>query len=74
MVRTIISLDPEEKSWLDRKAQQTGVPMTELVRQAVRRMRRDEDASVDRLLEQTRGLWRRGDGLSYQRRLRREWP
>ena len=29
--------------------------------------------SLDRLLAQTAGLWRREDGLDYQQRLRQEW-
>lgn len=73
MIRTIISLDAEDKSWLDRRAEKTGVPMTQVVREAIRRMRHEEDESFDALLERTRGNWRHGDGLAYQRRLRRQW-
>ena len=29
MVRTVISLTDEDKEWLDQRAQQIGVPMTE---------------------------------------------
>ena len=76
VVRTVVSLDPEDKEWLDRKAQQEHVPMTELVRRAVRRMREESTASpgaFETLLRETSGIWRAGDGLSYQRRLREEW-
>ena len=73
MIRTVISLDAEDKSWLDRKAEETGVPMTQVVREAIHRMRHEEEESFDALLERTRGKWRHGDGLAYQRRLRREW-
>lgn len=73
MIRTIISLEPEDKAWLERKAEAAGVPVTELVRQAIRRMRREEDVSFEKVLKQTRGLWRKGDGLAYQRRAREEW-
>lgn len=76
MVRTLISLDAEEKAWLDRAAKREGVPMTRLVRRAIRRLR-DEEASdpkgFERLLQETSGLWKAGDGLAYQRRLRGEW-
>ncbi|HTQ79202.1 MAG TPA: ribbon-helix-helix protein, CopG family, partial [Thermoanaerobaculia bacterium] len=41
MIRTIISLDPEDKLWLDRKAEEENVTMTELVRQAIRRYREE---------------------------------
>lgn len=73
MTRTIISLDPGEKAWLERKAREQGVSMSALVREAIRRLRKQEDVSFDKLLKQTSGLWRKGDGLAYQRRLREEW-
>jgi len=73
MTRTIISLEPEDKQWLDRTARAQGVPMTRLVREAIRRMRQQEDVSFEELLKQTSGLWHKGDGLAYQRRLRKEW-
>jgi hypothetical protein len=73
MTRTIISLDPDDKSWLDKRAAATGKTMTEIVREAVRRMRKEEESAFGDLLNETRGLWRSGDGLAYQRRLRKEW-
>ncbi len=77
MIRTLISLDPEDKSWLDRMATERGVPMTEIVREAIRRLRAASDqptpATYDALIERTRGLWRHGDGLAWQKRLRDEW-
>lgn len=76
MVRTVISLDEDDKRWLDRRAKEEGVPMTELIRRAVRLLRSlapSEHRSLDDLLHATAGLWRRGDGLRYQERLRREW-
>jgi len=73
MTRTIISLDPEDKQWLERTAQAQAVPMARLVREAIRRMRQQEDISLEELLRQTSGLWKRGDGLASQRRLRKEW-
>ena len=76
MVRTVISLDENDKRWLDRKAAQEGVPMTEIIRRAVRLLRGQSPAeclSLEELLEVTHGLWKRGDGLDFQRELRREW-
>ncbi len=76
MVRTVISLEEEEKAWLDRRAEQEKVSMTELVRRAVRQYRQQrelEARSVHRLLEETSGIWTGEDGLSYQRRIRGEW-
>ncbi len=76
MVRTLISLDTDDKAWLDRVARAERVPMTQLVRRAIRRLREEQEAAphgFDRLLRETAGSWRRGDGLAYQRRLRAEW-
>ena len=77
MPRTVISLDQESKDWLDRQATDRGVPMTELVRQAVREFRAKEQRaarpSMQEILRRTSGIWRSGDGLEYQRRLRDEW-
>ena len=76
MIRTIISLDPEDKLWLDRKAEEENATMTEIVRQAIRRYREEHELAsppLERLLAETSGLWRQGDGLEYQRRLRQDW-
>ena len=76
MIRTVVSLDKEDKAWLDRKAAQEHVTMTEIVRRAVRRMRKDSAGSpeaFDALLRETSGLWKQGDGLSYQANFRAQW-
>jgi hypothetical protein len=73
MTRTVISLDPKEKKWLDEEAKRSGKPMTEVVRIAIRYMREEKEKSFDDLLHQTSGTWREGDGLAYQRRVRSEW-
>jgi len=73
MIRTIISLEAADKAWLERKAKEDGVPETEVVRRALRSLRRQEETSFEDLIEQSRGIWKKGDGLTYQRRLRREW-
>lgn len=77
MVRTVISLDPELKAWLDKKAKESGKPMTAVVREALAEYRADQTArsrpSRPELLERTRGIWKQGDGLAWQRKLRDEW-
>jgi len=59
--------------WIDIKAAQDGVSMTELVRRALHQYREREEQAVDRLLSETSGIWKAGDGLEYQGRLRDEW-
>ena len=76
MVRTLISLEAEEKAWLEKRAREEGVSMAELVRRAVRRMRSEgggEGATTAELLTATSGTIAGEDGLVVQKRLRGEW-
>jgi CHASE3 domain sensor protein len=73
MTRTVIALENDVKAWLDQKAIAAGVPMTEIVRQALRKMRDEEQGALDRLLASTSGIWTAGDGLEYQQAQREEW-
>ena len=76
MIRTIVSLSEEDKAWLDAEAGREGVAMAEIVRRAVRHLRRADSAaepSFDDLLEELSGTWTAGDALDWQRKLRDEW-
>jgi hypothetical protein len=73
MTRLLVSLNEQERSFLQRKARQTGVSMAEVVRQSIQRMKTAEQKSFHDLLDATKGTWRGGDGLRYQRKIRREW-
>jgi hypothetical protein len=76
MIRTLISLDAEEKRWLDRRAEEEGVTMTQIVRTAVRRYREQSEAaepSLEEVLRRTSGLWKGEEGLAYQDKVRGEW-
>ena len=76
MTRTLISLDADDKAWLDRKAREERVPMTRLVQRAIKQLRKQAEenpSGFTRLLRETAGTWKAGDGLAYQRTLRTEW-
>ncbi len=76
MVRTVISLDEDDKTWLDREAKRENIPMTELIRRAVRAMRKQkelEEITLETLLQNTSSTWTHGDGLKWQSKLREEW-
>lgn len=77
MPKTLVNLDADDKAWLDQEAGRRRVPMTELVRQAVRsfRLREQGQAEPDlaEVLTVTSGLWQQGDGLDWQQRMRSEW-
>jgi len=77
MPRTVINIDSDDKRWLDREARQQHVPMTELVRRAVRAYRGRAEAlskpDLQAALSSTSGIWQGRDGLEHQNRLRKEW-
>ena len=76
MVRTVISLDPEDKAWLDQQAKRERAPMTRVVQRAIRRLRQESTATpseFEKILRDTAGTKKFGDALAYQRKLRAEW-
>lgn len=76
MIRTIVSIEPDDKAWLERKARQERIPMTRLVGRAIKRLREESESKPSRfhlLLRATAGMQKFGDALAYQRKLRREW-
>jgi len=73
MTRTIISLENDDKKWLDEESRRSGLPKSAIVRLSIRYLRLDREKSFQNLLNQTSGTWKEGDGLAYQERLRSEW-
>jgi hypothetical protein len=73
MTRTIISLENDDKKWLDEESARSGLPRAEIVRLSIRYMRLDREKSFENLLNQTSGTWQEGDALAYQERIRSEW-
>jgi hypothetical protein len=71
MTRIFFTIEDHDKEWLEKRARIENVSRQELIRKAIRQMR--NQATLAEALEATRGIWHDGDGLSYQRRLRREW-
>ncbi len=47
--------------------------MSHIVRVAVRLLQENEDKSFEDILNRTSGVWKNGDGLAYQQRMREEW-
>jgi len=77
MRRTIISLEPDDRDWLARRAQVEHVPQTEVVRRALRLYRQNAETrgsqSFEELAQLTSGIRQGEDGLIVQQRLRDEW-
>lgn len=78
MARTAVEIDADDEAWLEHEAHQRGETVAVLVREAVHeyRQRREQHEQVGGLpaaLARTAGLWRAGDALAWQERLRTEW-
>ena len=72
--RTIITISDEDKSWLESYSKTYGISMAETIRKGIARLRDEKGkATYQRLVRETRGIWKREDGLQYQEKLRSEW-
>ena len=72
--RTIITLADEDKRWLESYSSLHRISMAEAIRQGIRKLKEAEFSENYRtLVQNTRGLWKSGDGLTYQKQIRAEW-
>lgn len=72
--RTIITISEEDKRWLESYGKARGISLAEAIRKGIKKLREDESSGMYRvMIDRTRGLWKKGDGLTYQRQLREEW-
>lgn len=72
--KSVITISDEEKSWLESYSRARGISTAEAIRKAIKRLREQEGQSVyQSLIAQTRGIWKKGDALEYQEKLRSEW-
>jgi hypothetical protein len=72
--RIIITLSKNDKIWIESYSKAYKISVAEALRQGLTILRRQEgQVAYHRLVEKTRGIWRKGDGLSYQQAMRSEW-
>ena len=72
--RTIITLPEEDKLWLESYSKANKVSVAEAIRQGISRLKQEETEETYRVLvDMTRGIWMKGDGLKYQKKIRAEW-
>jgi hypothetical protein len=72
--RTIVTIPEKEKRWLMAFSKAHGVSMGEAIRQGIACLKAtDGMTSYKQLVQDTRGIWKKGDGLTYQKRIRSEW-
>ncbi len=72
--RTLITIKNEDKEWLKSYSRIHDISMAEAVRQGIQKLKTSEGRNLyASLVKRTYGIWRRGDGLKYQKNIREEW-
>jgi hypothetical protein len=73
-VRTIITLSEEDKQWLESYSSLHHMSVAEAVRRGIRKLKEAEfSENYQTLVLNSKGLWEKGDGLTYQKQIRTEW-
>ena len=72
--RTIITVSDQEKEWLGIYTKTQGISMAEAIRRGIACLKASQSlASYQKIVNDTKGIWSKGEGLKYQERLRTEW-
>lgn len=73
-VRTIITLSEEDKKWLESYSRLHHMSVAEAIRRGIKKLKAAEFLeNYQTLVLNSKGLWKKGDGLTYQRQIRTEW-
>lgn len=72
--RTIITLPEEDKIWLESYSKTYQVSVAEAIRRGIKQLKESmAKKTYNTLVQNTRGVWQKGDGLKYQKKIRSEW-
>ena len=72
--RLILSLPDEDKLWLEGYSKVHKISVAEAIRRGIAQLKKNQSRKTyQQLVERTRGLWKKGDGLDYQLKMRDEW-
>ena len=72
--RIIITLPEQDRTWLESYSKAYDISMAEAIRQGIKRLRQaTTDDTYSRIVDKTKGIWKKGDGLEYQQTIRSEW-
>jgi hypothetical protein len=72
--RTIITIPDEHKTWLESYSKAHKVSVAEAVRRGIIILKESSAKNTyQTLIKSTKGLWKKGDGLTYQKKIRSEW-
>ena len=67
-------MSENDRNWLESYSKTSGISMAEAIRRGIARLREQEQEDLfQAILEETKGIWSREDGLEYQEKLRSEW-
>jgi hypothetical protein len=73
-LRTIITISEDDKIWLESYSKTSGISVAEAIRRGISQLKEQEEKNIfQMLIEETRGIWSKEDGLDYQNKLRAEW-
>jgi Mor family transcriptional regulator len=72
--RIIVSIPDEDKLWLEGYSKVHQISVAEAIRQGIGELKKSQrQQTYQQLVERTGGIWKKGDGLEYQRKMRAEW-
>ncbi len=72
--RTIITISDMEKRWLMHYTKTHRVSMAEAIRRGIACLKASQNsASYQKMIDETKGIWSKGDGLKFQEKIRSEW-
>ncbi len=72
--RTIITLSEEDKRWLESYSSLHRVSLAEAIRKGIRKLKEAELVeNYHTIVQNSKGLWKKGNGLDYQKAIRAEW-
>jgi hypothetical protein len=72
--RIIITIPDEDKIWLESYSKVHQISVAEAIRQGIGELKKSQSQPTYRqLVERTAGIWKKGDGLEYQEKMRAEW-
>ncbi len=72
--RTIITISEPDKRWLESYSSLHRISVAEAIRRGLRKLKEAELAeNYQSLVRKTKGKWKKGDGLTYQDKIRDEW-
>ncbi len=72
--KTTIILSEEDRHWLKNYSKANKVSVAEAIRQGIHRLKESRvESNYHAVVQNTQGLWEKGDGLKYQKDMRSEW-